>query len=241
MDRPSFVNVKLVDTSAMTPKMAVHIWLGTLKKMKGLVFDFKKCFVTWEDVNSGSNEPRFTSVFIEPLTLEKFRSGKWVCTYYTTSFQSSQTCSCYTHPTQTPVEVVWFSNKKDAEHAAAAKFLDCSYFRAGKSLNLCRDAPYEAIQNGVPFSHQPFPSSVPRIICKAETEALLLAARQVMPTNVLEDLLSREPDTDARLDNATYRQYLQTLHSMNYHIICRGIMREANLAQLPPPRRDPVP
>ncbi|GFH45814.1 predicted protein [Chaetoceros tenuissimus] len=240
MDRPSFVDVVLVDQSAITPKQAVHIWFGELKKKKGLVFDFKKCFVTWEDVNSASNGTRFTSVFIEPLTLEKFMSGKWVCTSYTTSLEPSLTCSCYTHQTPTLVEVVWFSSKRDAEQAAAAKFLDCSYFRDGKSLNLCRDDPYEAIQNGVPLSHRPFPSSVPRIICEAEAKALLHAARLVMPTNVLENLLSREQDMNACLDNTIYRQYLQTLHHLNYRIICQSIMREANFSQLPAPRRDPV-
>lgn len=132
------------------PKNALSLWYG--QRYKDQKFQMNECFVTWPDENSPSHAKTFTSVFKCPITLEKFMSGKWKNPKrFSTTMEKSDDPGA-------SVEVIWFSKKKDAEHAAAANALDCLSFREdGKCYNLCEDAPYRENDRSLVL-----PSSAPR-------------------------------------------------------------------------------
>lgn len=90
---------------------------------------------------------KWTSIFLCPVTGEVFCSGR--CGEES-SFQVQR---------EATEVVVWYTKKTSAEHAAAARAVDCSRLRDGKWCErLSHDEPYRepvlAIPNFVPLKHR---------------------------------------------------------------------------------------
>lgn len=184
------MKVIIYDSRAPNPKSEVHKWLSDISHTQSIVFELKNCFVTWDDKESPSHDKRFTSIFICPTTLEKFTSGNWGILHSTSKERDDQGAF---------VDVNWFSRKRDAEHAAAHKFLKSSYFRNWKHSNLLNDTPYKAIlrRPGLPSSAPPIITGAERAAIKAGLEAVPrvyfgIIEKQMKQRRQAEDLKSRK-------------------------------------------------
>ena len=85
----------------------------------------------------------YTSVFINPTNgTERFGCGRYVGNGKSPSYETTEED---VDGSGALVEVVWYKRKKDAEHAAAARALDCLRLReSDPSLHpqLCSETPY---------------------------------------------------------------------------------------------------
>lgn len=125
------------------PKNALTAWYGKRYKNDGKVSN--KAFITWSN-NAPTHLLRFTSVFKCPVTGEYFASGRFgVDKPYEVT---EEICAIPAGQQQgLKVEVIWYSKKMKAEHAAAARALDCLSYREGngnivKCYSLCEEKPY---------------------------------------------------------------------------------------------------
>jgi len=82
----------------------------------------KTNYLTWQD-GAMPHVARFTSIFLCPLTGETWSSGRYG--------DNSQDVHFYQvrHDPVTKAEIVWYKKKMWAEHAAAARALDCIMLR----------------------------------------------------------------------------------------------------------------
>jgi len=127
------------------PKNALHVWYG--RQHKGFEFCANKYFITWDD-NGPSHKKYFTSIYRCPISGEMFGCGKlnnMQESHYEARHDSIDDDIIETgHNSST---ILWYRKKKDAEHAAAARALDCLSYRAGgnitdNSYGLCEEEPY---------------------------------------------------------------------------------------------------
>lgn len=127
---------------AGVPKSALHAEYGKPPRRKNLV---QTDYISWH--NSGPPHIRmFTSVFVCPVTRECFPSGRF------------ENYKIEVDP-ETGRDVVWYSKKILAEHAAAARAYDCIVARgapAGTTPKfLGEDPPYSSKEP------MPLPSNIP--------------------------------------------------------------------------------
>ena len=225
MMRPEFVKVLVFDSGAPNPKTEVEKWLRKIQKDVNLVFQIKKCFVTWDDKESPPHDKRFTSIFICPTTLEKFTSGNWGILHSTSKERDDQGAF---------VDVNWFSRKNDAEHAAAAKFLKSSYFRDWKASNLFGDAPYKVIDRCLVL---PSSSALPIIIEDAEIAAIKAGAEAVLDNNSFQKLTADNSIQKLPADEAVItvwetivekkkeKVFLEAVHCAYFGIVTKEIKK----------------
>jgi len=138
--RMPLIDGPLLPQNLGKPKNTLSTWYG--KRHKNFVLQANACFLTWHDPSSSSHEKYFTSVFTCPLSGEKFMSG---------SFGDPKSMVRKEEKAkdggEEQVTIVWCRKKKDAEHAAAARALDCFSYRDGNgvksmSYGLCSEDPY---------------------------------------------------------------------------------------------------
>lgn len=92
----------------------------------------------------------FTAIFIDPRTNEAFSSGLGQEIH--AEKRPSAALKTPLHLAETKVEdgKVWYTQENLAEHAAAARAIDCYAFREGVDLaRLCAEEPYKAGDDGV--------------------------------------------------------------------------------------------
>lgn len=138
-----------------SPKNAINGWYG--QRYRGGVLVSNASFITWSD-GGLPHMLRFSSIFVCPVTGEKFPSG----TRRTLSMNSAAQPTPQTQPQQPTEEVIartektadgqdvtvnWYCKKVLAEHAAAARALDCLSFREHqlepqRALRFCEEEPY---------------------------------------------------------------------------------------------------
>lgn len=82
-------------------------------------------YVTWDN-GKIHHEELFTSIFKDPITNEAFLAGPWSDTAGEGNAELPDKNGLY-----------WFRKKIKAEHAAAARALDCLLLRAGSYLDSC--------------------------------------------------------------------------------------------------------
>eukprot|EP00979_Chaetoceros_neogracilis_P017772 scaffold10272_cov276-Chaetoceros_neogracile.AAC.6 len=133
----SSVDCPLLPLSLGQPKLALSPWYG--RRHKDFVFCVNDCFVTW----GSPHEPYFTSVFTCPASQEKFMCGSLKSKPY----KPQITLEKAKEGIQVEIKIVWYKKKKEAEHAAAARALDCLSYREGMgqlnmSYGLCEEDPY---------------------------------------------------------------------------------------------------
>jgi len=113
-----------------SPKHCLSVWYG--KRHKDVSPPTNICFKTWE--NGGLPHLKmFTSIFRCPVSGEMFLSG---------SYGFCETLEEETYCSKIIVRVNWYKQKKSAEHAAAARALDCFSFRETECYNYCKEEPY---------------------------------------------------------------------------------------------------
>jgi len=126
------------------PKNALSVWYG--KRYKDLLFTANSCFTTWHN-NALSHERYFTSAFRCPVTGELFSCGKWGDTFRVVEEEITTNSIEEGKETRKACSIIWYRKKISAEHAAAARALDCLSFRVGggipsRSYDLCIEEPY---------------------------------------------------------------------------------------------------
>jgi len=127
---------------------------------------------------------KFTSVFVCPVTGEKFCSGRYGDErYYSTQAEE-----------EGGLTVVWYSKKILAEHGAAARALDCLTLREnnGKvdpSFFLCQETPYMT-----PVEAPPLPQSRPFSLKALEKKDVI--SMEVANDDGKENITSQMEDAD---------------------------------------------
>lgn len=140
-----------------TPKNVIPQWYD--RHHKGFAFRSSDCFFSWND-NGKAHEMHWTSIFKCPVTGELFGSGKFgddKSSYKVRRERKNgdgdivedgqEKVSEFGGCAGKKVAIVWHRKKKDAEHAAAARALDCLSFRDGGGVlsmcyGLCEEDPY---------------------------------------------------------------------------------------------------
>jgi hypothetical protein len=110
-------------------KRDLHTRYGSKSKMAITNNDY----FTWDD-GGMSHNPKYTSIFLCPISKEAFPSG------------SLRTDITAVNDTETRAQVVWYSKKISAEHAAAARALDCFRHRDEQETfgeRYCAENPHE--------------------------------------------------------------------------------------------------
>lgn len=127
------------------PKNVIPQWYA--KRYKDIFFKSNDCFFTWND-GGKAHEMYHTSVFKCPVTGELFGSGKFGDNkdLYQERKESGENATDVDCDDE-KVTIVWHRKKKDSEHAAAARALDCLSFREGEGVlsmcyGLCDEVPY---------------------------------------------------------------------------------------------------
>ncbi|KAL7549507.1 hypothetical protein ACHAWF_012772, partial [Thalassiosira exigua] len=127
------------------PRAELYQWYikkGGLTTEEGQMI--KDYFTTWDDKEK-PHKTKFTCIFTCPLTGEHFACGRW---------------NAGGKVIEVPISsdgVFWYSNKKRAMNAAAARALDCLSFRehggTGAALpQRCHDAPYSSSAEAPAFA-----------------------------------------------------------------------------------------
>lgn len=127
-----------------TPKGALIKWYERVHKE---ISFSPSCFITWHDKGL-SHERRYTTVFKCPLTGEIFSCGQYgkVENYLVKEEElSSETMG--DNAEEGNSSVVWYRKRIMAEHAAAARALDCLYLRELRvshtsAIRLCIEDSY---------------------------------------------------------------------------------------------------
>ena len=132
----------------VVPKAALYVFYG--KKPRRVQLS-GNAYITWDN-GSKTHELKYTSIFICPITKECFIAGHYGDSYF--------------HDPNN--NLVWYSKKMLAEHAVAARTLDCWNLREqipdGDRIGL--DEPYWPTQKpNLPFDL--FPSQVQEALQKA--------------------------------------------------------------------------
>jgi len=152
-DRP------FIPKSIGVPKNALSWWYG--KRHKDISFTTNHQFTTWHDEGL-AHELHFTSVFQCPVTGELFSSGRWghestykVVEENVETMEEDEEKVDMMGKRQT--SVIWYCKKSLAEHAAAARALDCLSFREGNgvpsmSFCICIEKPYMMACEAPPIS-----------------------------------------------------------------------------------------
>ncbi len=141
-----------------TPKNVIPQWYE--RHHKGFAFRSNDCFFSWND-NGKAHEMYWTSIFKCPVTGELFGSGQFgddKSSYQVRrerikgdgvveEEEEKQNVGEFGIGIGKKVDIVWHRKKKDAEHAAAARALDCLSFREGGGISsmcygLCEEDPY---------------------------------------------------------------------------------------------------
>jgi hypothetical protein len=109
-------------------KLDLHTLYGSNSKMAIT----KNDYFTWDD-GGMSHNPKYTSIFLCPITKEPFPSG------------TLRTDNKVVNVPGTRAQVVWYSKKSFAEHAAAARALDCFRHRQRETFDdrYCAENPHE--------------------------------------------------------------------------------------------------
>jgi len=133
----SFVDCPILPLSLGNPKNALSVWYG--RRHKDFTFCVNDCFVSWDF--GLAHEKYFTSIFTCPASQEKFMSGMLK------SKPKKAKVILEKAKEGMQVEIVWYKKKKEAEHAAAARALDCLSYREGMGkrnmcYGLCDENPY---------------------------------------------------------------------------------------------------
>jgi len=121
------------------PKNALSVWYG--RRHKDFSFSVNECFVSW-DLGESDHEKYWTSIFKCPASQEKFMSGILKSKQNKTKITQEKAREGIQE-----VTIVWYKKKKEAEHAAAARALDCLSYREGMDqrnmcYGLCKEGPY---------------------------------------------------------------------------------------------------
>jgi len=115
-----FTNAKM--TVSITPKAALYEWYG---KKTRKIQPLAEKFVTWDN-GKMDQQQLYTSIFKDPTTNEAFLAGPWSDTAGEGNMELPNKDGLY-----------WFRKKSKAEHAAAARALDCLQLREGGNLDSC--------------------------------------------------------------------------------------------------------
>mmetsp|Transcript_16688 Transcript_16688/g.24992 ORF Transcript_16688/g.24992 Transcript_16688/m.24992 type:complete len:255 (-) Transcript_16688:42-806(-) len=131
----------ILPMSLGNPKNALSVWYG--RRHKDFTFSVNECFVTWDFGGGSDHEKYWTSIFTSPASQEKFMSGILISKPNKTKITQEKAKEGIQE-----VTIVWYKKKKEAEHAAAARALDCLSYREGMNqrnmcYNLCQEHPYK--------------------------------------------------------------------------------------------------
>ncbi|KAL7574522.1 hypothetical protein ACA910_015878 [Epithemia clementina (nom. ined.)] len=102
-------------------------------------------YLTWPKIGQGDHNPRFTSLFVHPVSKEAFSSGR------------------FGDPSDYEVEgdIVWYTKQKMARHGAAARAYDCLTFREARRTGIT----YARIGDDEPTAEPvPLPAGMPDYI-----------------------------------------------------------------------------
>ena len=115
--------------------------------------DFESIGAYFHSFSNGDDQHMLhTSVFTDPRNgIERFACGRLVDNGKNPAYEISLEDA---DGNGESVDVVWYGKKKDAEHAAAAKALDCIRFRESDSSllpRLCSDNPYSNAADAPPL------------------------------------------------------------------------------------------
>lgn len=118
-----------------SPILTLTNWYSSVYKTIQLTSD---SYTSWCDEDP--HRPHYTCIFRCPRSGEIFLSGRY-------GDPSHHEVRSEMSNKGMLVEVIWYTKKKLAQHAVAARVLDCYYFRShdfdlNMSLNLCQEKPY---------------------------------------------------------------------------------------------------
>jgi hypothetical protein len=120
------------------PKVALAEYFGRRKLLTQT--SYKANFHSWNDQNPKSNLLRWTCILVCPLTGELFWTGRYpntdpkkVC-YGQENPKKEIMCGISNHGQNEHVRFWWFTQKRWAEHGAAARAFDCKSFRDRQEL-----------------------------------------------------------------------------------------------------------
>lgn len=173
----------------VVPKAALNSWYDDrYEEGHELLKAMREYYLTWRDKTMPNHENRYTSVFTCPVTGEKFASGRFgdPKTY---DVKEETFGGEGAEDAMVPIvaEVVWYSNKKAAEHAAAARALDCFLHRSAGGGEVDKDKPARRRRTtdglcveepyGDSFGAPPFPKSMPNRASRPGRVAATLRAK----------------------------------------------------------------
>jgi hypothetical protein len=110
------------------PKAALYVFYGKRPRRTQLS---NSNYHTWDN-GAKPHELKFTSLFVCPVTKERFAAGRY----------GDEGKYKVVNDIYTLAQVVWFSKKTLAEHGAAARAFDCLNFRDGSSQRFGDEVPF---------------------------------------------------------------------------------------------------
>jgi hypothetical protein len=182
-----WVDGPLLPNSISSPILALTNWYSAKYKLIQLTSSSYTC---WNDRNPKDHLLRHTCAFRCPRTSEVFLSGRYG---NPSKYEVREEMSNL----GVPIEVIWYTKKKYAQHAVAARVLDCYSYRDNECnivmcFKLCAEKPYMTNMNTA------IPSSAPEIP---------IAAVQMQDTQI-------KHDEEYYQDRADYRNS-RIVHTMD--------------------------
>lgn len=150
--KSKWVDGPLLPNTICSPILTLNNWYSARFKMMQLT---SSSYTFWNDGNEKDHLLRHTCAFRCPRSGEIFLSGRYG---NPNRYEVREEIS----NRGVPIEVIWYTKKKYAQHAAAARVLDCYSYRENEcnismSYKLCQEEPYSANES------MPIPSSAPEI------------------------------------------------------------------------------
>jgi hypothetical protein len=181
-----------------SPKLALNALYG--KEMKEVPQVTNESFFHWHD-NGPSHRRKFTCIFVCPVTYEKFSAGRF------------GEASKFVVDEETGI--VWFAQKKLAEHGAAARRYDCFVYRkccamdptnenVPKAIHCCLDFPYKPEEAPQVLIPEDVGRGIEERVIQWKTEAVIWAEKKRFKQLALEHRAMEVEE--AGLERQSYRE-----------------------------------